>query len=121
VMTAGETVRVLLVEDEPKLAFAVQTLLETSAGCELVGTATAGTTAISMCAELRPDVVILDVRLAELDGISAAVEIRRVAPGTRIVIYSGDEVSLQRANDAGFPDTLLKGAIADDLIELVDG
>jgi DNA-binding NarL/FixJ family response regulator len=114
-MAAGETVRVLLVEDEPKLAFAVQTLLE------LVGTTTAGTAAISMCAELRPDVVILDIRLAELDGISAAVEIRRVAPGTRIVIYSGDEVSLQRANDAGFPDTLLKGAIADDLIELVDG
>jgi DNA-binding NarL/FixJ family response regulator len=120
-MTAGEAVRVLLVEDEPKLAFAVQTLLETSTGCELVGTATAGTTAISMCAELRPDVVILDVRLAELDGISAAVEIRRAAPGTRIVIYSGDEVSLQRANDAGFAHTLLKGAIADDLIELVDG
>ena len=80
-MTAGATVRVLLVEDEPKLAFAVQTLLETSANCELVGTAAEGTTAISMCAELRPDVVILDVRLAELDGISAAVEIRRVAPG----------------------------------------
>ena len=76
----------------------------------------------SRCArELRPDVVILDVRLAELDGISAAVEIRRVAPDTRIVIYSGDEASLQQANDAGFPDTLLKGAIADDLIELVDG
>ena len=37
------------------------------------------------------------------------------------VIYSGDEASLRRANDAGFPDTLLKGAIADDLIELVDG
>jgi DNA-binding NarL/FixJ family response regulator len=120
-MTAGATVRVLLVEDEPKLAFAVQTLLETSCSRELVGTAAAGTTAISMCEELRPDVVILDVRLAELDGISAAVEIRRVSPGTRIVIYSGDEASLRRANDAGFPDTLLKGAIADELLELVDG
>jgi DNA-binding NarL/FixJ family response regulator len=120
-MEAGAAVRVLLVEDEPKLAFAVETLLETSGSCELVGTATAGTTAISMCAELRPDVVILDVRLAELDGISAAVEIRRVAPRTRIVIYSGDEESLRRANAAGFPDTLLKGAIAEDLIELVDG
>ena len=119
-MTAGETVRVLLVEDEPNLAFAVQTLLETS-NCELVGSAAEGTIAISMCADLRPDVVILDVRLAELDGISAAVEIRRVAPDTRIVIYSGDEASLQRANDAGFPNTLLKGAIADDLIKLVDG
>jgi DNA-binding NarL/FixJ family response regulator len=119
-VTARETVRVLLVEDEPTLAFAVQTLLETSGGCELVGVAAEGTTAIAMCRELRPDVVILDVRLAELDGISAAVEIRRAAPVTRIVIYSGDEASLRRANDAGFPDTLLKGAIADDLIELVD-
>jgi len=117
---AGVAVRVLLVEDEPKLAFAVQTLLETSGCCDLVGTATEGTTAISMCTELRPDVVILDVRLAELDGISAAVEIRRVAPRTRIVIYSGDEASLRRANDEGFADTLLKGAIADDLIELVE-
>jgi DNA-binding NarL/FixJ family response regulator len=120
-MAAGATVRVLLVEDEPKLAFAVQTLLELSGNCELVGTAVEGTTAISMCSELRPDVVILDVRLAELDGISAAVEIRRVAPDTRIVIYSGDEASLRQANDAGFPNTLLKGAIADDLIELVGG
>ena len=86
-----------------------------------MGTAASGTIAIALCAELRPDVVTLDVRLAELDGISAAVEIRRVAPVTRIVIYSGDEASLQRANEAGLPDTLLKGAIADDLIELVDG
>jgi DNA-binding NarL/FixJ family response regulator len=120
-MTVGRTVRVLLVEDEPKLAFAVQTLLETSGVCELVGIAAQGTTAITLCEELRPDVVILDVRLGALDGISAAVEIRRAAPGTRIVIYSGDEASLRRANDAGFADTLLKGAIADDLIELVDG
>jgi len=45
----------------------------------------------------------------------------RVSGATRrIVIYSGDEASLQQANDAGFPNTLLKGAIADDLIELVD-
>ncbi len=120
-MVAAEGVRVLLVEDEPKLAFAVRTLLETSGSCELVGTAAAGTTAVSMCEELRPDVVILDVSIAELDGISAAVEIRRLAPSTRIVIYSGDETSLRRANAAGFSDTLLKGAIADDLIELVDG
>jgi DNA-binding NarL/FixJ family response regulator len=120
-MKAEATVRVLLVEDEPKLAFAVQTLLESSGNCALVGTASAGTTAISMCAELHPDVVILDVRLPELDGISAAIEIHRAAPGTRIIIYSGDEASLQRANDAGFAYTLLKGAIADDLIELVGG
>jgi DNA-binding NarL/FixJ family response regulator len=119
-MTTGEAVRVLLVEDEPKLAFAVQTLLETIGSCEFVGTAATGTAAIAMCAELRPDVVILDVRLGELDGISAAVEIRRVAPRTRIVIYSGDEASLRRANEAGFRETLLKGAIADDLIVLVD-
>src|SRR5689334_738355 len=104
-MGAGITVRVVLVEDEPKLAFAVQTLLETSGCCELVGTATDGASAISLCSELRPDVVILDVRLHELDGISAAVAIRRVAPETRIVIYSGDEASLRRANEAGFPDT----------------
>jgi DNA-binding NarL/FixJ family response regulator len=120
-MEVEATVRVLLVEDEPKLAFAVQTLLELSDNCALVGTAADGTTAISMCAELHPDVVILDVRLAELDGISAAVEIRRTAPATRIIIYSGDEASLQRAKDAGFAETLLKGAIADDLIELVGG
>ena len=118
-MAGGGSVRVLLVEDEPKLAFAVQTLLETSGNCALVGTAAEGTAAIAMCEELRPDVVILDVRLAELDGISAAVEIRRVAPETRIVIYSGDEASLRQANEAGFPDTLLKGAIADDLIALL--
>ena len=111
----------MLVEDEPKLAFAVQTLLETSGCCELVGTAADGSDRDLAVRRAAPDVVILDVRLQELDGISAAVEIRRVAADTRIVIYSGDEASLQRANDAGFPDTLLKGAIADDLIELVDG
>jgi len=120
-MVADEAVRVLLVEDEPKLAFAVQTLLETSGSCALVGTAHSGATAVAPSSRLQPDVVILDVRLQELDGISAALQIRRAAPDARIVIYSGDEAALRRANEAGFDHTLLKGAIADDLLALVDG
>lgn len=112
--------RVLLVEDEPKLAFAVKTLLEAAHCCDVVGIASDGPAAIQLSSDLQPEVAIVDVRLAEHDGIVCAGEIVRVSPSTRIIIYSGDDEALTRARDAGFPAALLKGAIADELIELVE-
>ena len=112
-------VRVLLVEDEPKLAFAVRTLLELDDRAVVVGIAADGAKAVESALNHRPHVILLDVRLAGEDGVAAAAEIRQAWPKANIIVYSGDEDELQRAHDAGFTKTLLKGAIADQLLLLI--
>ena len=79
-----------------------------------------GAAAIDAVGSLRPDVVLLDVRLGESDGIEAAQAIRATFPKVGIVIYTGDEDELARASAHGFEHVLLKGAIADDLVAAID-
>jgi DNA-binding NarL/FixJ family response regulator len=118
---AGRCVRVLLVEDEPKLAFAIRTLLETEGRATVLDVVGDARRAAEAALALRPDVVLLDVRLDAGDGIEAAVEMRGVWPEVNVVVYSGEEDELERARRQGFSQTLLKGAISDQLLAAVHG
>lgn len=118
-MSAGAPVRVLLAEDEPKLAFALRALLELDTKATVVGIVADGDDAVAAALRLRPEVIILDVRLEGADGIDAGLRIRDAWPDATIVVYSGAEEELTRARDAGFTDTLLKGAIVNELPAMV--
>jgi DNA-binding NarL/FixJ family response regulator len=118
-MAGVRPLRVLLAEDEPKLALAVQALCETQPHLEVSGVVATAEAAIDLARSDPPDVVLLDVRLQGSDGIAAAVAIRSASPETGVVIYSGDEGDVERARSLGFRHVLLKGAMTEELITAI--
>jgi two-component system, NarL family, response regulator LiaR len=116
----ARSIRALLAEDEPKLAFAVSVLLDLEERIELIATAKDGRAAVELALELRPDVIILDIRLNGLDGLRAGQEILAEWPQARIVVYSGDEDALRDARKCGFDAALLKGNLAADLVTAIE-
>jgi DNA-binding NarL/FixJ family response regulator len=82
------TVRVLLVEDNDVYREALVFLLGQSAGVEVVGAVGTGEAAAPACAELSPDVAVVDFRLPDIDGGEVASEIHERAPRTVVVFLS---------------------------------
>ena len=117
-MIAGdETVRrnrVLVVDDKPIVRDAVRVLLEMG-GFMVVGEAEDGIGAISRCAQLDPDFVVLDFSMPKVDGRIAAEAIRRFCPEVTIVVFSADLESRPPWGDAFVP----KDSI-DDIVPVLD-
>jgi len=81
-------VRVLLVDDLPDIRLVMRLLLEADGRAEIVGEAADGTEAVRLASELHPDVVVLDLRMPGMDGVSALPLIRDASPGTVVVALS---------------------------------
>lgn len=109
----GERTEVLVVDDSPFIRRAVQRMLEPLEGVEVVGTATNGAEAMAMARTLRPDLIILDIVMPEVDGLEAIRGIMETAPIPILVLSSeaepGAETTL-RALDLGAVDFISKGA-----------
>ncbi|MBV8527964.1 MAG: response regulator, partial [Candidatus Dormibacteraeota bacterium] len=106
----GPPLRVLLIDDIPEIRTLVRLSLEHSRDCVVVGEGGTGREAISLAAEHQPDVVLLDIVMPEVNGIDAIPEIARVAPNTRIVVFSGDNDPelAERARSLGAVDFIQK-------------
>jgi DNA-binding NarL/FixJ family response regulator len=85
-------VRILIVDDHPVARDAIRALL-TRYSLHVCGEAQNGSEAIKLVAELKPEIVLLDVNMPVMDGLSAAREIRRIAPGTILVFLTVHESS----------------------------
>ncbi|TFV68331.1 UNVERIFIED_ORG: response regulator transcription factor [Bacillus sp. AZ43] len=116
------TVRVLLADDEALVRAGLRMILEAEPGIEVVGEASDGAEAVSLCRDLRPDVALVDIRMPRVDGIQAA---RRIcadpAVDTAVVVlttFDADEhvVEALRAGATGF---LLKSMPRDQLVTAV--
>ena len=81
-------VRVLLVDDLSDIRLVMRLLLEADGRAEVVGEAADGTEAVRLAGELRPDAVVLDLRMPGMDGVSALPLIRDAAPGAVVVALS---------------------------------
>jgi DNA-binding NarL/FixJ family response regulator len=82
------TIRVLLVDDQPLLLAGFRMILETQPDIEVVGEAGDGGRAVSMARTLRPDVVLMDVRMPHMDGIEAARHILSADPAVRVLVLT---------------------------------
>jgi DNA-binding NarL/FixJ family response regulator len=83
-----KALRILIADDHDLLRRGVKTLLQSHAGWEICGEAVTGREAVTKADQLRPDVVILDINMPDLNGVDAAKRIRRVLPETEILILS---------------------------------
>src|SRR3984885_16186680 len=86
--TTLKALRILIADDHDLLRRGVKTLLQSHAGWEICGEAVTGREAVTKADQLRPDVVILDINMPDLNGVDAAKRIRRVLPETEILILS---------------------------------
>ena len=100
---ASAKVRVLLVDDLPDIRLVMRLLLEADGRAEVVGEAADGAEAVRLTGELRPDAVVLDLRMPGMDGVAALPLIRDAAPGTVVVALSALPVgpATDRAVDLG--------------------
>ncbi len=115
------TIRVLTADDHLVVRAGLAALIATDPGLELVGEAGNGEEAIAQYAALRPDVVLMDLRMKEMDGVAATQAIRRVDPQARIVVltmYEGD-VDIHRALAAGAIGYVLKEVPAEELFQAI--
>ncbi|XBH23167.1 response regulator [Jonesiaceae bacterium BS-20] len=112
--------RAVVAEDEALIRMdVVETLRE--AGYDVVGEAGDGETAVKLAIELKPDVVVMDVKMPELDGISAAERIAKanVAPVVLLTAFSQTEL-VERARDAGAMAYVVKPFSPADLLPAVE-
>lgn len=89
--------RVLVVDDNDAMRTTAAAVVSTAEELLLVGSAASGEEAIRRLPELRPDFVLLDIRMPGIDGIDAAQIIRRQNPNIVVVLYSADPTALDRA------------------------
>ena len=78
----------LLVDDDPAIRFMLQSTLDRHPGLRVAAEASNGFDAVSLVERIRPDAVILSVQMPFMDGLTAAQLMKRVAPETKIVIFS---------------------------------
>jgi len=105
-------VRVVVADDQTVVREGLVTLLETMPGIEVVGAAIDGEEAVSLVADLAPEVVLLDLRMPRLDGVEATKRIRTEHPDTQVVILTtyADDESIVGALQAGAIGYLTKDA-----------
>jgi len=116
----GRGRRVVVAEDEALIRMdVVETLAD--AGFDVVGEAGDGETAVALATELRPDLVVMDVKMPVLDGISAAERIGRdrIAPVVLLTAFSQTEL-VERARDAGAMAYVVKPFTQADLLPAIE-
>lgn len=114
-MTAG---RILLADDHRMFRQGLREVIERKTDFEVVGEAGTGREAIAMIEALRPDIVLLDIQMPELNGVTVAQQIGRTHPDVKIVMLTmyREDQHLVDAIQAGAQGYLLKDADADELI-----
>lgn len=109
--------RVLIVDDHQVMRKGIRALLENDPAWLVCGEAENGRQAVEKARELRPDLIILDLTMPEMNGLEAARQIRNSSPDAKIVIFSMHESPQVRkeSRDAGANAFVSKSALGDEL------
>lgn len=114
-------IRILVVDDHTLFREGLITLLQSAPNIEVVGEASSGSKAITQAAELRPDIILMDIRMDDMNGIEATRRIREAQPGIRVIMLTMVERddSLLAALRAGAQSYILKGADKDQVLKTI--
>lgn len=107
---AGAPIRLLLVDDQPRVRQGWRMRLALESDLQVVGEADDGQAALRACAGLNPDVVLMDVEMEDMDGVTATRQIVAARPGCKVIIVSiHDTAEMRReALEAGAADFVSK-------------
>jgi DNA-binding NarL/FixJ family response regulator len=121
VSCGADPIRVALADDHPVVRDGLSALLGSVEGIDVVVTASTGRDAVRAAVTLRPDVMVLDIQMPDLDGVSAAREITRDAPAVAVLMLTmfDDEESVFAAMRAGARGYVLKGATQEEIVRAI--
>jgi DNA-binding NarL/FixJ family response regulator len=119
--TADMTLRIVLADDHAVVREGLRSLLSAINGYALVGTAATGAEAVRAAVTLRPDVLVMDIQMPDMNGIDATREIRRAAPDVTVLMLTmfDDDESIFAAMRAGAHGYVLKGAEPEDMMRAI--
>lgn len=121
-MSQEETIRVMIVDDHAMVRKGLATFLNISPNLELVAEASSGPTALRLCEEYQPDVVLMDMIMPGMDGIETTRAIRKAFPAIKVIILTSftENDLVQKALQAGALSYLLKDVGAEQLAEAIE-
>lgn len=114
-------IRVLVADDHTIVRQGLRALMQSRSDLEMVGEAANGVEAVAMAADLKPDVILMDILMPKMGGIEATIAIRQANPGARILVltsYAEDE-KLFPAIKAGAVGYLLKDSSPQELVQAI--
>ena len=114
-----KTVRILLADDHKVVRHGTRALLSKMPEWEIIGEVDNGRDAVSMTEKLRPDIVILDIGMPQLNGLDATRQIKKISPETEVLIFTAHESEelVHDVFDSGARSYIMKTDAADHLIE----
>ena len=117
----SNSIRLLIVDDHTVVRLGLHTLLSRHNGIEVVGEAGTSAAAVEQTSRLKPDVVLMDVRLPDGNGFEACRQIRKVQPDTRVLFLTSfaDEEIVLESIDAGGDGYLLKEIDEENLVQAI--
>jgi DNA-binding NarL/FixJ family response regulator len=112
------SIRIVLVDDHAVVRTGLAQLLDGSEGIEVVGAAATGAEAVVVVRDTRPDVVLMDLQMPEMDGVTATRRLLAETPGTQVLVLTSysDAERIVAALDAGAVGYLLKDADPEEII-----
>ena len=120
-ISTSEPIRLMIVDDHTMVRRGLTTILKVFDDLQLVGEAESGESAVQLCAEVLPDVILMDMSLPGMDGATATRAIRKKFPQTQIIVLTSfkEGILIKQALEAGAIGYLLKDVSADDLVQAI--
>jgi DNA-binding NarL/FixJ family response regulator len=120
-MSDSKKIRLLCIDDHPTVLDGLCAILNLQADMIVAGTSSNGQDGVQRYRALRPDVVLLDLRLPDMTGFEVIQHIKAEAPNARIVVLSSHEgdVDIRRALDAGAQGYVPKGMVREELLDVI--